>query len=560
MRIVRFALPALLNIWFWDVFVPMRVGYKRGEKARLRYYIRKAREFRDLAVTMQGVLIKIGQFASSRADVLPQEVIAELADLQDEVPPFPFEYVRRTIETELETQVKEVFATFEEVPVAAASLGQVHHATLPDGRAVAVKVQRPYIEDFVTVDLRAVRWVIGFIKNHPIIKRRADLDGLLDEFAEVLWQELDYIAEAHNAETFKANNAIPGVYFPQPLWDYTTKRVLALEHIEGIKINDYTALDTAGVDRRAVASRFLRCHFQQTLVDGFFHADPHPGNLFINVDPVFQEKYFEKKPDHGSGQPFTLIFVDFGMVGRLPPETQAASRKLVLALIRRDIETMVDAFYELDFVLPGADRQAIVTAFKLGLEQAYYGRTLEEIREFVNSDEVFALADEFTELLYDLPFQIPQNYIYFGRSVAISIGIATGLYAALNPLQELTEFMQEEVVEKQKGGEWLRQLWEEIREYLGLSIALPRNAQRLMERAYAGELEISVGATRAFNRRLDRIERRMQKLIWALLASALLISGVLLLTSSFIWEGRTCLLLAILFMGAVLLPDSKLKL
>src|SRR5262249_38047442 len=200
-------------------------------------------------------------------------------------PPAPLPYVLATIVAELGAPPDTLFTAFAPTPIAAASLGQVYYAVLRDGREVAIKVQRPRIDEIVDVDLRAVHWAVRIIKNYPAIKRRANLEDLFAEFERVLRQELDYVQEAHNAESMRENFAdVPGIYIPKPYPEYTTRRVLVMERIGGIKISDVAALDRAGVDRAELAHRFYRAYLKQWFLDGIFHADPHPGNLFVRVD------------------------------------------------------------------------------------------------------------------------------------------------------------------------------------------------------------------------------------------------------------------------------------
>jgi predicted unusual protein kinase regulating ubiquinone biosynthesis (AarF/ABC1/UbiB family) len=254
---------------------------------------------------MGGVLIKVGQFLSARVDVLPPEFTAELEGLQDEVPAEDFQAVRKVAEAELGAPLSQRYETFDETPLAAASLGQVHRARLlpsaisaPNGvrdeacqtqpatAEVVVKIQRPDIEEIIATDLSALRTVGKWLDRYRPIRKRADVPALLAEFTRILYEEIDYLAEGRNAETFAANFADwPGVRVPQVIWTHTTRRVLTLENVWAIKITDYDAIARAGVKRAEVASRLLDTYLKQIFEDGFFHADPHPGNLFVQPLP-----------------------------------------------------------------------------------------------------------------------------------------------------------------------------------------------------------------------------------------------------------------------------------
>ena len=266
---------------------------------------------------MGGVLIKVGQFLSSRLDVLPEEITSELKWLQDEVTAERFDDIRALAEAELGAPLRQRFAAFDETPMGAASLGQVHRATLTreaagDGPVdVVVKVQRPNIESLIETDLAALRTVGGWLVRYPPIRRRADIPALLGEFTRVLHEEIDYEAEGRNAETFARHFAgRRGIRVPRVVRTHSTRRVLTLEDVFGIKLTDHAALDAAGIDRHALAGRFYDAYLQQIFTDGFFHADPHPGNLFV------------VKTAGG----FELRFVDFGMVGRVTPSMRAGLR------------------------------------------------------------------------------------------------------------------------------------------------------------------------------------------------------------------------------------------
>ncbi|MEP7357980.1 MAG: AarF/ABC1/UbiB kinase family protein, partial [Anaerolineales bacterium] len=339
-RIVFFFAGVIFNIVIWDLLLP-RVGLRgwsrRTRPERLR---RIAVRFRGLAIRMGGVLIKMGQFMSARLDVLPEIITTELAGLQDEVPAEPFAAIRREAEAELGAPLAERYAAFDETPLAAASLGQVHRARLrpgPDGvqpPPVVVKIQRPQVEALIATDLAAVRTVGGWLNRYPPIRRRADVPALLAEFTRILEAEVDYLAEGHNAETFAKNFADdPGVRVPRVIWTHTTRRVLTLEDVYAIKITDYAAITAAGIDRAEVAERLFQTYLRQIFEHGFFHADPHPGNLFVERVP--------QAPDAAPAPAWRLIFVDFGMVGQVPENLRLGLREMVIGVGLRDGRRLV---------------------------------------------------------------------------------------------------------------------------------------------------------------------------------------------------------------------------
>ena len=437
-RIVLFFARVAVSLIVWELTLP-RLGFRRYAKRTRSGRLRRiAADFRALAIEMGGVLIKVGQFLSSRLDVLPEEITTELAQLQDEVPPETFADIRRVVEADLGAPLAERFAAFEEEPLAAASLGQVHRARLEsagqdapgeeeprreetDGPLtdVVVKVLRPEIETVVATDLAALRTVGRWLHRYPPIRRRADVPALLDEFAHILYEEIDYLAEGRNAETFAANfEGRPGVLVPRVVWTHTTKRVLTLEDVYGIKITDYDAITAAGVDRVEVAQRLLDTYLRQIFDDGFFHADPHPGNLFVSAGET------------GGEAGWQLTFVDFGMVGRVPPNLRAGLREAVIAVGTRDAARVVKSYQLLGVLLPHANLALLEKAEAQAFER-FWGKSIAELRE-ISFEEMHEFAIEFRELMYTMPFQIPQDLILLGRALAILSGMCTGLNPGFN--------------------------------------------------------------------------------------------------------------------------------
>ncbi|MBV9774734.1 MAG: AarF/ABC1/UbiB kinase family protein, partial [Gemmatimonadetes bacterium] len=258
--------------------------------------------------------IKLGQLLSTRADLLPPQYVEALSRLQDDVAPFPFEEVERIVTSELGVRISKAFASFDPEPLAAASLGQVHRATLRDGQEVAVKVQRPGIREQIVEDLDALGDIAEFLDRHTEAGRKYGAEGVLIEFRRTLISELDYRAEAQNLRTLRDNlDGFPSIVIPGPVADYTTSRVLTMEYVPGRKVTQLSGVARTELDGNALAEELFRAYLKQILVDGFFHADPHPGNVFIT-------------PDRRIG------LIDVGMVGRAAPEMQDRLLKLLLAV------------------------------------------------------------------------------------------------------------------------------------------------------------------------------------------------------------------------------------
>jgi predicted unusual protein kinase regulating ubiquinone biosynthesis (AarF/ABC1/UbiB family) len=543
-RITKFFARILVSFIFWELVLP-RLGFKklaqRNRSDRLR---RSAAQFRSLAVEMGGLLIKLGQFFSARQDVLPEEITSELADLQDEVPAENFADIRQLVETEFGGPLEERFFTFDESPLAAASLGQVHRASLrmedliqdknngndkqlrdkcqdspsdqaPDVVSIVVKIQRPDIQKIIETDLAALRTVGNWLHRYKPIRRRMHLPSLLDEFTRISLDEIDYLAEGRNAERFSENfRDEPGVCIPRVFWTHTTRRVLTLEDVLAIKITEYAAIKVAGIDTGEVARRLIDIYLKQFFEDGFFHADPHPGNLFIF--PVPDQKNTEKSLGR-----WQLTFVDFGMVGRVSPDQRAGFREAAIGVATRDPERLTKAYQMLGVLLPQADLSLIKQA-EVEIFNRFWGKDMGELRN-ISYKEMREFAYEFRELLYSLPFQVPQDLILLGRAVGILSGICTGLDPKFNVWQSITPYAHKLLREEALQG---RQLWlDALRSMAQDLIQLPRRVNDLLDKVERGEL--SVQEIR-HSRQLDQIEHALHLGAAALVFGALLLGGILL--------------------------------
>jgi predicted unusual protein kinase regulating ubiquinone biosynthesis (AarF/ABC1/UbiB family) len=568
LRISWFFLQVIVHVFFFDVLLGhLRITRWYVRRTAMQRWVRVARGFRGVAAQMGGVLIKLGQFLSARADILPIQITDELSGLQDEVPPAPLPYVLETIVEDLGASPAELFAAFAPTPVAAASLGQVFLGQLHDGREVAIKVQRPRIDEIVEIDLRAVEWAVRVIRNYAPIRRRADLLALFEEFKRVLVEELDYIQEARNAEIIRAHFAdVPGVYIPEPYAEISSRRVLIMERISGIKISDIAALDRAGIDRSELARRFYAAYLKQWFLDGVFHADPHPGNLFVRVDTPLQAPGAVSATAHtdgrengkgsippaisvssaadehaangsrtngtGPGVPCTLIFIDFGMVGRLGPRAMAALREGTVAVATNDPERFVMALDGLGVILSGADRRPIIQAATV-LFRHTYDRSISELTNI----DVEGVFGEVEHLVRDMPFQMPQDLIYLGRSVSMVSGMTTTLDPHINLFETLRPFAQQLVARESRDGDWLDRARGELTNLGQILSTLPRHMDSYYKAANRGELQMRVDLNR-LERGMRRVERATSRLAGGIMATGLFIGGVLLRINGFETETR----------------------
>jgi len=510
LRVLYFFGGVTLSFIWWHVILRslgLRSLSRRGLQSRL---LRWARQFRMLAIRMGGIWIKVGQFLSARVDVLPEAITQELSGLQDEVPAESFDAMYSVINDEFGDQVESKFQWFDENPLASASLGQVHYARLPEGNQVVVKVQRPRIHELIRIDLAALNVVIGWLKRFKPVARRVDLDALFMEFSRTLWEEVDYLAEAENARRFKEMFAddktvrIPDVYS-----DQTTSRVLTLEDVYHIKITDYEVIREAGIDLGEVAKRLFKTYLRQIFEEGFFHADPHPGNLFV-----------EPLADGG----WRLIFVDFGMVGQLKPGARKAMRDLAISVATKDTQRMVEAYQTLGMILPGANLDRVREA-EAAVFDRFWGKSMRELTR-LDIKEMHEFAREYRDLLYELPFQVPSDLIFLGRCVAILSGMCTGLNPDFNLFEELMPFAEKLLMEEEE--DTLGVILEWLEEQARLLASLPKRIDRILETIDRGEMTVITKPTPDLDRRLDKLTQGVNRLAASVVFTALLVTGALL--------------------------------
>jgi predicted unusual protein kinase regulating ubiquinone biosynthesis (AarF/ABC1/UbiB family) len=517
-RILRFALRALVQSWWYEIALP-RLGLARvAERTRTRRARRIAQRFRVLAVDLGGLMIKVGQFLSSRLDVLPPEVTSELEQLQDEVPAVDVRLIRSLAEQELGVPLETAFASFDEVPVAAASLGQVHRARLapPDAALagfdeVVVKVQRPGIQSIVAVDLAALRRVGGWLSRVRFVSTRVDMPALVEEFAVTSLEEIDYLHEARNAETFTDNIADGArVTAPAIVWERTTRRVLTLADVTAIKVNDVDALRAAGIDPAEVATEFAAVMFGQLFGDGFFHADPHPGNIFVTPH----------SPD-AAGRTWRFTFVDFGMMGRVPDGVRRGLRTLLIAVAARDGRGLVAAIQDVGVLLPTADTVELERALTKLFER-FGGMGFAELQT-VDPREFRRFADEFGHVIRSLPFQFPEDFLLVIRAMSLTSGLCSSLDPAFNIWDAVEPYAQRLIAEEGRGV--VRDLGVRAVDLARTVARLPGRLDTLLDEADQQRLH---GERQAADRRADRRDRALRRVVSAVVFAGLFVGGVVL--------------------------------
>jgi predicted unusual protein kinase regulating ubiquinone biosynthesis (AarF/ABC1/UbiB family) len=379
-----------------------RFGLTDGEERRSRHHSWSAQRLYDLAVSRQGLLIKFGQVVGSRPDLVPEEYVRVLSRLQDRVPPRKFAAIRRVIEQELERPLEDVFAEFQRRPIASASLAQVHRARLRDGRVVAVKVQYPGIEEIVQNDLANIGFLLKLL---GFFERNLDFTPLIEELRHNVPLELDFINEGHNAELIAENfRGRENVIVPRIYWEYTTRRVLVMEFIEGIKVTDLAAMEAAGIDPQAVAQLVTDTFCEQVYIHGMFHADPHPGNLFVLPGPK-------------------LILLDFGLCRKLDDKFRLGYCKLVEAMLTWNVEEMVQAYKDLGVKVKRPSDPATYIEIGRGfMETARPGRA------YIDRDLVAEANVRLARALRANPItEIPREFLLIMRVVGLLSGLGKHL-------------------------------------------------------------------------------------------------------------------------------------
>lgn len=525
-----FVFRVFLQALWWDLLLNRRgLAWLRSDP--LPRYQRIARRYRSLAVEMGGVLIKLGQFLSIRADLLPSEVTGELAGLQDEVPPEPWEAIAERLEADFGRPSREIFPEISEQAVGAASLAQVHRARLASGENVVVKVLRPGIEVLVETDLAAMDLALRWLKWVKRVRQRVDLDRLAGEFRRTTLAELDLVAEAGNAERFaELFAADPGVRVPTVYRRVSAAHTLTLEDVGFLKITDAAALAAAGIEPGAVARKVYRTYMEQIFVHNFVHADPHPGNLFVEPLATEEEREAGREAFHPGEtpawqpeRPFRIAFVDFGMVATIPPRLRGALREYLLGLSTRDAARVVRSYQSAGVLLPGADLRRLEEVHREIFDR-FWGVPLGEMRDLALSEARFFLK-KYRDLIFQMPFQVQVDLLFVSRAVGILSGLSTSLDPGFDPWAETLPFAERLAAAEARAGLW-DGLVEVVRQ-ASLLLGLPGSLESVLTQAEDGRLVVRTELTPESRAALERLDRTGRRLVWVVAAGALLIGGVL---------------------------------
>ncbi|WP_138495007.1 ABC1 kinase family protein [Paenibacillus pinistramenti] len=462
--------------------------------------------------------IKIGQIASTRPDLLPADIVEELEKLQDHVPPFSYEEAAAIVEEELGASIEELFLDFSRVPLAAASIGQVHEAVLPDGARVAVKVQRPDVDKMMRIDLDILLELARAAEDRLEWAKRYRLREVADEIAKVLTEELDYTLEARNGEKIAAQNAPSGqikVRVPGLHWEYCTRRVLTMEFLTGIKLSDTKRLNAAGVDRRELARRIASLMFHQILVEGFFHGDPHPGNFLVLP----------------GGE---LAMLDFGMAGRLSPGMKQHFATMVISLRNQSSKGILRAISAMGIVPEDADEARLFDDVEQ-LREKYYNVPLSKVRLGEAVNDLFKVAFRHRIVL-------PSELTLVGKALLTMEGVVTALDPEISIFDIAEPYGVRLLKERINPVNVFRKWSDKIPDYWDLLTDVPKNIKVLSGLVKKGKIRVELSAPElnSFLRRLDRVSNRLSfsivLLSFSILMTGLIIASALSSQQSILWN------------------------
>lgn len=478
-----------------ESLIPFQRGWFGHPKRETPYG--RAEHWRMALGEMGATSIKLGQMLSMRSDLLPPDYISELAKLQDAAPQVSFEHICELVCEELGQPPEKIFSEFSPQPLAAASIGQVHTGVLRDGRPIVIKVQRPGVREQVEEDLEILFGLAEWAKTHTTFGRTYDLLALVDEFAFTLRNELDYRYEGQNADRFRRNFADDsGIHVPAVYWEYTTGRVLAMERVSGINIADVEALDQAGINRSAVAENAVRIMLKEVFEFGFFHADPHPGNFFVQPDA-------------------SITLIDYGMVGQVNHQLKNVLLEIGLAVARQDSERLSDAFFTLGVAQKSVNRPALQRDLDHFLSQ-YAGRSIQELAATQVTYEILNIAFRYR-------LQLPSTLVMLLRLIAMS----ETLGARLAPEFRLFEFAEpylKQIWFQQRSPEAVtRRLVQSFLDASEFSMALPQRSARLLNQLEQGELAFNV-RHEGLEEVVHRLQRMINQLTLTILLSAIIVA------------------------------------
>ena len=501
------------------------VGGKTEAKVKNRTR-QRAIWLRESMLQLGPTFIKVGQLLSTRADILPTESVEELSKLQDKVPAFTAEKAKQIIELDLGKSIDQMFGYFDPIPLAAASLGQVHKAQLHTGEEIVVKVQRPGLLKLFAIDLGILKKIAQYFQNHPKYGRGRDWVGIYEECQKILYEEADYLKEGKNADTFRRNfRGDRRIMVPRVYWRYASRRVLTLEYMPGIKVSNYEAIEAAGLDRQVIARIGAEAYLEQLLNHGFFHADPHPGNLAVT----------------GKGE---LIFYDFGMMGQIQSITRDKLLRTFFGIAQKDAEAVINSLIELGAIEVNGDIGPIRRSVQYMLDN-FMGQPMDK-------QSVAAISDDLYDIAYDQPFRFPATFTFVMRALSTLEGLGKGLDPNFNFMEVAKPYatnLMENANNKESGSlstAFLGELGRQAAQVSNTAIALPRRIDDTLAKLERGDIRVRIKSQET-----DRLLRRLSNVgigaIYALLGATSFLCATLLLVNGWLVPAIAATAIAIIF-------------
>jgi predicted unusual protein kinase regulating ubiquinone biosynthesis (AarF/ABC1/UbiB family) len=514
-----FVLKFLTSNWLIQKSWSYRGGVTEAKKnARRRA---QAIWIRETLLDLGPTFIKVGQFFSTRADLFPTEYVEELSKLQDKVPAFSYEKIKAIIEQDFGKRIPDLFQSFDPIPIAAASLGQVHKAQLHSGEEVVAKVQRPGLRKLFAIDLDILKGIARYFQNHPDWGRGREWMGIYEECCRTLYEEIDYLNEGRNADTFRRNfRNQDWVYTPRVYWRYTSPRVLTLEYVPGIKISHYEAIEAAGLDRKVLARLGAKAYLHQLLNDGFFHADPHPGNIAVSPTGV-------------------LIFYDFGMMGQVRPITREKLLQTFFGIAQKDADQVVKSLVDLGALSPVEDMGPVRRSIQYMLDH-FMDQPFE-------NQSVAQISDDLYEISYNQPFRFPATFTFVMRAFSTLEGLGKGLDPEFNFMEVARPFATELMANgssNDDGNSILSELGRQAAQVSSTAISLPRRIEESLEKLEQGDLRLRVRSIET-----ERILRRLSSVNmgtnYVLLTGGFTLTATILLVNQYAWLAGVMAVLAL---------------
>ena len=481
-----------------------------GEYSEAKLAARRKRQavwIRESLLELGPTFIKAGQLFSTRADLFASEYVEELSKLQDRVPAFPYEQVSAIIEEDFGKPITKLFCKFDPIPLAAASLGQVHKAQLHSGEEVVVKVQRLGLKQLFTIDLGILKQIARYFQNHPRWGQNRDWLGIYSECSRILWEETDYLKEGRNADTFRRNfRQEDWVKVPRVYWRYTSPRVLTLEYLPGIKISHYEAIEAAGLDRKLLAKLGAKAYLHQLLNNGFFHADPHPGNIAVSPD--------------GS-----LIFYDFGMMGQIKSNIREKLMDTLFGIAQKNSDLVVKSLIDLGALVPTGDMTPVRRSIQYMLDN-FMDKPFEE-------QSIDAISEDLYDIAYGQPFRFPATFTFVMRAFSTLEGVGKGLDPNFNFMEVAQPFaMQIMTNSNDNGGTIFEELGRQAAQVSSTALGLPRRIEDTIDKLERGDLRVRVRSLES-----ERVLRRLSAIQlgtnYTLILSTLILSATLLLVNGY---------------------------